>query len=144
MVLKEILFCQGDKKELEAITGEKYEYVNPRNLDREEKGYFETSVVKYERTGRAYQEYGDTGYKAQDPYWNPSGSRKYTEILRSFMVGKAESAQSAIGNLYVKAYNLKADGLVHVSSPTRIVKEYRDMKEVSWMVYGTPVRRKRK
>lgn len=136
MVLKEILFCQGDKKELEAITGEKYEYVNPRNLDRKNKFRFLTTVIENEEC-----------YVAQTPYGNPdfTGEMDETEeILRTFMVGKGESAKSAIGNLYVQAHNLKTDGLIHVSSPTRIVKEYSDKQEVSWIVYGTPLRKKRK
>ncbi len=30
--LKKIIFCQGDKKELEEITGEEYEYLKPEEI----------------------------------------------------------------------------------------------------------------
>ncbi len=45
---RRVIFCQGDKKELEEITGEKYDYIKPRkhpNLNDDEKEYanFNTS-----------------------------------------------------------------------------------------------------
>ncbi len=133
MSLKEILFCQGDIKELERITGKKYVYINPQKLEGWDKLPFRTSVC--EREGQNIQ--GGKRFEAVGPIAG-------TQILRTFLIGEDKDYGTAVGNLYKVALELKADALIHVSGPDHIVQENAYRKKDFYVVYGTPVKEKKK
>lgn len=82
---KEIVFCQGDKKELEQITGKEYEHINPLR-----KGCFkDVMALKH--------------------------SPLYKVMRRTYLEGIGRDGDEANCNLYSYAREVKADAVIHYS-----------------------------
>jgi len=57
--LKSIIFCQGDKKELEEITGDKYEYINLEKINEVAISSSPKMIEKYQGTTASFFHYED-------------------------------------------------------------------------------------
>lgn len=113
--LKEMVFCQGDKRELEEITGREYEYIPLSEMER--------SIYFMEHI--------------REPYMD--GFRNLENKHRTFIIGFGENHGEAVKDLHDKVEELKADAIIHYSGPIKA----RWAGRKGYEIIGTPLRKRK-
>lgn len=114
---KEMIFCQGDKRELEEITGQEYEYIPLSEMERN---------ISFREIMR-------------EPYKDGFRNLENKSIIRTFISGWGENREETTKSLYFKAEELKADAIIHYSGPRKVEAEGIERYEI----IGAPVRKRK-
>ncbi len=117
---KKIIFCLGDKNELEEITGEKYEYLRD--------GLFDEKLVY----GRKIKEHviGST----------PKGTATKNNLYEAFIEVTAETEDNVQAEFFDLTKWHKCDAIIHYTVRSRVDDDKKGTK-ILYVARGTPVRK---